>query len=50
MEIFTTLSGIEVSVINNSNLEIALIAITGTEATWSVKGESGKLTKVRIHF
>ena len=50
MEIFATLSGIVVSVINNSNLEIALIAITGTEASWSVKDESLKLTKVKIFF
>ena len=34
MEIYTKLNGIEVSVINNDNLEVALIAITGSQPVW----------------
>ena len=39
MEIYTKLNGIEVSVINNDNLEVALIAITGSKPVWVVVAE-----------
>lgn len=34
MEIFAVLSGIQVSIINNDNLEIATVSITGSNAEW----------------
>ena len=37
MEVFVELSGIHVSVINNVNLEIALISITGSKPTWQME-------------
>jgi hypothetical protein len=36
MEIYFSLSGMQVSLINNVNLEISTIAINGSSATWTM--------------
>ena len=41
MEIFTALSGIQVSVINNVNLEIATVSIKSNKPSWLLESQNG---------
>ena len=48
MEIFAELDGVEISVINSSNLEVALMAILSSRAYWGV--ETGKKNEIKVNL
>ena len=49
MEIFVKISGVRLSIINNMNLEIALISIAGSKPYWNMVNEQQE-TKVTLNF
>jgi hypothetical protein len=48
MEIFVAFNGVEVSVINNYNLEISLIAITSSRAYWSIETDKDEISTTKV--
>ena len=47
MEIFVKISGVRLSIINNMNLEIALISIAGSKPYWDMVNDQ---QETKVHF
>ena len=50
MEIFVAFNGIQVSLINNVNLEIATISITGSSANWTLRTKNEFKVNISLLF